>query len=317
MMNNHRSLMMDLQKIHDVIVRLLENRRFHYIDIPIHDNIGDLLIMKGTLRFFAKHKLVPASVSSVVSFNADWVKPGDVLVFHGGGNFGDLYANINDLREALIARFPQNRVVIMPQTIFFSTEEKQQRAAAVFRRHPDLHLFVRDRVSLAIAREFTGHAYLAPDMAHHLYPIAARSEAGAGTLRIARVDQEKPAAAAAAGALAYDKRTDWIDLIGGESRLIDLVWKLEYQFQHRKWDRLRRKLGPMVWVPISNRFSAKAISLFSRYDHIVTDRLHGHILACLMDKKNTVIDNSYGKNSTYINEWTRASDMVHLVGAPA
>lgn len=308
---------MDLQKIHDVIFRLLENKKFHYIDIPIHDNIGDLLIMKGTLRFFEKNHLTPSSVSSVVSFNPAWVAPGDVLVFHGGGNFGDLYANINDLREALIARFPQNRVVIMPQTIFFSTPEKQQQAAAAFRRHPDLHLFVRDRVSLAIARQFTEHAYLAPDMAHHLYPIISKPERAAGTLRIERVDLEKRPTPASLSALNYDKRTDWVDLIGAEKKLIDLVWKLEYQFQHRKWDGLLRKLAPMVWVPISNRFSSKAITLFSRYDHIVTDRLHGHILACLMDKKNTVIDNSYGKNSTYINEWTRASDMVHLVGAEA
>jgi Exopolysaccharide biosynthesis protein len=46
---------------------------------------------------------------------------------------------------------------------------------------------------------------------------------------------------------------------------------------------------------------------------VVTDRLHGHILACLMDKKHVVIDNSYGKNSTYMNQWTIESPLTTLV----
>jgi len=32
-----------------------------------------------------------------------------------------------------------------------------------------------------------------------------------------------------------------------------------------------------------------------------------------MDKPHTVIDNSYAKNSTYIDEWTAHSDLVRLV----
>ena len=43
-MKAHRSMMLDLQKKHDVIHELLKNKNFHYIDIPMHDNIGDLLM---------------------------------------------------------------------------------------------------------------------------------------------------------------------------------------------------------------------------------------------------------------------------------
>ena len=32
--------------------------------------------------------------------------------------------------------------------------------------------------------------------------------------------------------------------------------------------------------------------------------MHGHILACLVDVPNIVIDNSYGKNSGYYKQWT-------------
>jgi pyruvyl transferase EpsO len=311
-MKTHRSMMLDLQKKHDVIYELLKNKNFHYIDIPMHDNIGDLLIMQGTLAFFKKKGLSPKTTSTAWAFDPAWVKPGDILVFHGGGNFGDLYTNINELREEIIGRFPNNRIVMMPQTIFFSSDESRDRSAAAFRRHPDVHIFVRDKVSQRIATQFSDHVYLVPDMAHQLYPLAG-SQRGQGVLRIERVDVEKPVVPESLKHLKFDTRTDWVEVIGAEKRWINLGWRLQGSFIARGWQTCRKLLGPVYWVPVAQRFSSKAVDLFSRHDHIVTDRLHGHILSCLMDKKNTVIDNSYGKNSTYINEWTAGSDLVQLV----
>ncbi|USX25517.1 polysaccharide pyruvyl transferase family protein [Oxalobacteraceae bacterium OTU3CINTB1] len=313
-MKDHRSMMLDLQKTHDVIYDLLKNRQFHYIDIPMHDNIGDLLIMQGTLAFFKKKNLSPKTTSTASAFKPEWVGKDDILVFHGGGNFGDLYPNINDLREDIITRFPDNRIVMLPQTIFFSTDAKRDASAAVFRRHRDVHIFIRDRVSQQIAQRFSDHVYLVPDMAHQLYPITG-VPGGKGVLRIERVDVEKPAVPESLRDLTFDTRTDWVEVVGSEKNLIDFAWRLEGRFNARNWQALQKKLGPWYWVPVAQRFSNKAVALFSRHDHIVTDRLHGHILSCLMDKRNTVIDNSYGKNSTYINEWTGQSDLVRLVKA--
>jgi pyruvyl transferase EpsO len=56
----------------------------------------------------------------------------------------------------------------------------------------------------------------------------------------------------------------------------------------------------------------RAVDLFASHDHIVTDRLHGHILACLMNKPSTIVDNSYGKNSSYVSQWTMSSPLVSL-----
>jgi pyruvyl transferase EpsO len=48
---------------------------------------------------------------------------------------------------------------------------------------------------------------------------------------------------------------------------------------------------------------------------VVTDRLHGHILAMLMDMPTLVLDNSYGKNSRYAAVWTARSRLVTLLAA--
>ncbi|KAF7962366.1 hypothetical protein AWV80_22615 [Cupriavidus sp. UYMU48A] len=68
----------------------------------------------------------------------------------------------------------------------------------------------------------------------------------------------------------------------------------------------------MLWMKYADRLIAEAIDLFSSHEHVLTDRLHGHILACLLDMPNTVSDNSYGKNSGYINSWTKESSIVQL-----
>jgi pyruvyl transferase EpsO len=313
-MKNHRAMMLELQKNHDVIHDLLKHQPFHFIDVPMYDNIGDLLIMQGTLAFFKKKNLSPKTLSLAEAFESSWVAPGDVLVFQGGGNFGDLYPNINDLREQIITRHPNNRVVILPQTIFFKSDAQRDRSAAAFRTHPDVHIFTRDRVTQAIARQFTDHVYLAPDMAHQLYPITPTAS-GTGVLRIERVDVEKPAEPESIRHLRYATRTDWVELLGSQKKLIDFAWRMDGRFAKRHMAFARKWFCRLYWLPVAQRFSNQAIDLFSRHDHIVTDRLHGHILSCLLDKKNTVIDNSYGKNSTYMNEWTGQSELVTLVEA--
>lgn len=312
-MNKHSEVMEGLKAHHAIIAGMLKGKRFHYIDIPIHDNIGDLLIMLGTLRFFETNHLKPATIATTHSFKHEWVKPGDVLVFHGGGNFGDLYGHIHQDREKVIMAFPGNQIILMPQTLFFSSDAARAQSAANLSRHPDLHLFVRDLVSQKMAYEFTPHVYLVPDMAHQLYPVATPDKQGQGIVRIQRVDKEKPNTPESLRQLSIRTTTDWIEVIGEDRKLINLFEKLEWRLNHHGWHSGLTALAKWYWAPVSRRYVKKAIKVFSDHESVVTDRLHGHILACLMDKKHIVIDNSYGKNSTYMNQWTIESPLTTLV----
>ncbi|MNC49338.1 putative pyruvyl transferase EpsO [compost metagenome] len=80
---------------------------------------------------------------------------------------------------------------------------------------------------------------------------------------------------------------------------------------------VKRRTGiklPVVrgWYKYSDYLVGKAIRLFGSYQVIQTSRLHGHILSCLMDKKNILIDNSYGKNSSYYYTWTHECGSAEL-----
>jgi pyruvyl transferase EpsO len=285
--------MFELKNCHREIFNLLKDKRFHYIDIPVHNNIGDLLIMQGTMNFFREFDLSPITTSSARCFKSEWVRKDDVLVFHGGGNFGDIYGDINGLREDIMLRFKENRIVMMPQTIFFSRPESRARSAKAWRECVDFHLFVRDQVSYDAAKLFSNHIYLVPDMAHHLYPLKRKGQINSGSLRIKRVDAEKRKTPNALKGVTIDETT--------------------FAIRHNI-DLMLRMFGPLIWMPISKCLSRQAMKTFSNHGHVITDRLHGHILACLMDIPNTVVDNSYGKNSTYMREWTIDSEIVSLIG---
>jgi pyruvyl transferase EpsO len=309
----HTEMMTSLADMHRTVAGLIGTQPFHYVDYPVHGNIGDLLIMHGTLAFFDRFRLKPRISAPAFSYNPDWVEKGDVVVFHGGGNFGDLYSAFGSqpLREQVVARYPENRIVVLPQTIHFTSPEERKRSARIFRQHPDVHLCVRDYASYDIAREFTDHVYLLPDMAHQLYPILPAHAPTTGTLLISRMDDEKRSGAESAP-LEFTARTDWPLVVGERERNIDFFRRAMRSTYRVGLGWNANKLLTRSWAKYSGRLVDDAVRLFSRHGHIVTDRLHGHILACLMNRTSTVLDNSYGKNSAYVSAWTANSDLVVL-----
>lgn len=310
----HQEMMRDLSSQHDHVAGLIGNKPFHYVDIPVHGNIGDILIMLGTMAFFRKYALKPRLISPVFAFDPAWIKPDDVVVFHGGGNFGDLYSEygFQPLRERVVREKPHNRIIILPQTIYFSSPEAMAASAKIFRTHPDVHLFVRDRQSYEYAQAFTDHAYLVPDMAHHLYPIEPTAVPSSGVLRISRVDDEKPETDEGAEQGQYARITDWPELVGTDEKNIDFFRRVMRKLHRHGLSRLGNHIFSRLWIAYSGYLTKRAVGIFSTHEKVVTDRLHGHILACLMNKPNTVVDNSYGKNSSYLRQWTGNSGIVDL-----
>ncbi|WP_076592235.1 polysaccharide pyruvyl transferase family protein [Herminiimonas arsenitoxidans] len=308
----HEELCMDLMSKHDVLVDLIGDAPFHYVDIPTHGNVGDLLIMHGTLAFFHKKGLVPKLIAPYFAYDTRWIARDDVIVFHGGGNFGDLYPYFQNLRENIVQTQKRNRIIVLPQSLHFSSKEKMAASAKLFRTHGDVHICVRDHVSFKMAQEFTDHVYLLPDMAHQLYPMsAAVNHPSQQTLRISRVDDEGGAQDALPD-IDVATVTDWPEFVGAREENINLFRRAIGAFFRRGMGRYANRMLVRLWIAYSARLVTDAAQLFARHDLIVTDRLHGHILACLLRRKNIVLDNSYGKNSRYVEAWTSGSEQVTL-----
>ncbi|ACI97692.1 polysaccharide pyruvyl transferase family protein [Rhodospirillum centenum] len=276
--------------------------RVAYLDLPLHGNVGDLLIYLGTERFLAEQQqrvVLRTTCAASPARIARRIGTGDLICLHGGGNFGDLYPAHQEFRRAVVERFPDNRIVVMPQTVHFG-DGSLWHLLEPFRRHRRLTVCVRDRTSArALAEAGIEDVVLVPDMAHLLWRNRPDG-GGGGRLHLLRRDQEAPATAGPE-ATAPAAVCDWGDLIHPvERRCFRLL-----QIAARR----HLPVAPL-WQPLARRLARRAERLLARHDHVVTDRLHGVILSALLSRRVTALDNSYGKVSAYVDLWLDRSPLV-------
>ena len=314
------SLKQHLKKVSDVII---DKNDVLYFDYPLHLNVGDLLIYAGTEAFF-KHENIHIRLRRCLpAFDINEVKKyinkNTTILCHGGGNFGDLYPLIHQLREDLITHFPDNRIVVLPQTAYFSDETAMKKSAALFAKHKDCYLFARDAFTQEIMQHFSDKVELCPDMAHQLYgilPICDTAEKSAvenqykKTLYFLRKDIEASQLEKEiqSNLPSLQNVKDWDDLLSVKDlkfelylgRLSKLANKLNLAFMKNRINEF--------WYQHALNIIYRAQQQFSAYDLVVTSRLHGHIFSCLLGIPNQVCDNSYGKNMRYYRQWTKDID---------
>ena len=102
--------------------------------------------------------------------------PDDLILLHSGGNMGDRAMWSERIRRLIIRSFPDNRIVSLPQTIFFSDtprgHEEYDNTRHIYAEHNDLTIVARDPLSEKIARTMFPHARIgcAPDFVLSLSP---------------------------------------------------------------------------------------------------------------------------------------------------
>ena len=279
--------------------------RYALLDYPAHGNVGDSAIWLGALEAF---RLLgagrPAYSCCVSTYHAGVLrrKVGRGPVFlSGGGNFGDLYPHHQQLRERAVRDFPDRAVVQLPQAIHFDQTDTQAVAREVFAAHPNLTLFVRDRQSLARARDGLGvQAHLAPDLALALPRPVRQAAPTQDVVWLLRDDDEVQGGALSppVGSRAVDWVTESPDGLGlRQARLTRDVHAKPSRRLRGHW--LRRTYGPMA-----RKRLARGTALLASGRLVVTDRLHGHLLCVLLGIPHVLLDNRYGKNRALYEAWT-------------
>lgn len=311
----HAEVMDSLVSQHSILLGLIGSRNINYIDLPFHGNVGDLLIMLGTVAFFEKHKLPVIRKGMYFNFSSSFVQKGEAVLLHGGGNFGDIYGPFQAFRERIISDLPDNRIIILPQTMHFSNDENYRKCCELFSKHKDLHICVRDQRSYDLAKHMTPHVYLLPDMAHQLWPISRDNTVFRKKPLLILKRRDSEAVESPLSGKSPSDLFDWDDLIG-KLWIYTLSNFMERGMYHaNKWgvNYPFMNMESNWWIWQSKRFVKRATELFGSYSAVESDRLHAHILSCLMSIPNKIHDNSYGKNSNYIAQWTKDSPLVELV----
>ncbi len=111
-----------LEKLKQLIYETLDpliTQNYCLLDIPDQPNVGDQLIYEGEMAFLQRfnYKLIYEAADKYEEHNK--IPEDCTILFHGGGNFGDLYRSHQKSRLGVIEKFCNHKIIIFPQTVYY------------------------------------------------------------------------------------------------------------------------------------------------------------------------------------------------------
>ncbi len=236
-------------------------------------NVGDQAQALAIRKWFRKHfkdylvlELNKDEVYRYASSLGKIVGKDDLVFLHSGGNLGDKGLWSENARRLVIQNLPENKIISLPQTIFFSDSdtgrEELRRSRDIYGRHKDLVLLARDERSFSLVKEyFPGcRVGLAPDFVLSLGSSPPEAPRGEKILLCLRSDPESVLDDVAKRAL---------------ERFLDGTG--------RGWDYCDTTITRDIAPEDREKELERMLDTFSRYRLAITDRLHG-IIFCVLTK---------------------------------
>ena len=287
------------------VVKPLINGKCHLTNLPYHTNIGDSLIWNGAIELLSSLKCSIASQTSERTWHDTKVTAEDIIVFDGGGNIGDIWRENMEFFLKVIDANHNNRIVLLPNSVWYSDQNLIETDAQRMAAHPDLHLIARDNYSYDLMNRYFGanHIYLAPDMAFYI-PDSKLAKARAitpkegTTLYLRRIDKEM---AYQTGINPTDATTisDWPSMTS--PTLTDCMFPIINSILWRCG--MTRAIDAIAHRCVRDRYVKVGSRFIAGFDNIITTRLHTLILSVLVGRPVQYIDNISGKLSAYVDTW--------------
>ena len=304
-------------QLHETLRPLVGSaERVALIDFPNTANVGDSAIYLGELACLSALKVpFPRFICDLRTYDrAELVRalgPSGLILFAGGGSLGDVWPAAQELREEIIRAFPDHAIVQFPQTIHFERVDALRRARASLNAHRRMTLLVRDRRSLEVAQsEFTAATILCPDAALSLGPLDRPVRPTHRRVWLMRTDKESRVPVPAGA----EPVVDWLDEPPMWRR--SLSYRLMGAVRRRPFRPIARPLLMRLYASLARERLRRGLGLLASGEVVITDRLHAHILCLLMGIPHVVLDNSYGKLSSFFQTWTRDVDNVRWANSP-
>lgn len=284
--------------------------------LPYYNNIGDTLIWDGELELLEKSRHKCVGVCGWDSYPGRQLPENVVILITGGGYFGDLW---RDGWQAVLDGIKPNRnnkIIFLPNTIYYNDEKLRDADADYLSGFPNLTILVRDNVSYETAnRYFRNPCMLVPDMAfcmdNKLISTWAAKKATKKVLLFKRNDKECPESDFEIGENEFDV-SDWLPMER------PMIWEERFHRIIRNLNRTRRlhpglphKLSTPLYRYWYRRMLTRwGLEQLSGYERIYTTRLHAMILGIMLGRDVVMIDNKFGKLSSFYNTWLLDCDNV-------
>lgn len=274
-----------------------------YLLSPEHGNLGDQAIAIAISKFL--HDKYTDKLIVEFSFHEylyvkdnlhEIINAKDIIFLHGGGNLGNLYINEEILRRDVIGKFMNNKIVIMPQSISFTTDsagvKELETTKKIYNNHINLNIVCRENKSLETAKSIfpSNNLFLSPDSVMYLENEYLEEEfKREGVLFAFRSDKEKVVNE---------------DIIKGlEDKFFRKGENIKY-----KDTIIRKKLNEKT----REKELLKILRAFGNSKLVITDRFHGVIFSVITRTPCIVFKSLDHKISEGIR-WFENKDYIYYV----
>ncbi len=266
---------------------------------PLHGNLGDQAIVLGEKEFlkdyFPRDKVIEIDGDFVRRLKAPFLKlivGNKTILINGGGFLGDLYMREENMVRKLIRLFPQNKIVIFPQTLYFGEGEvEKNKTINIYEKHKNLHLCLRENYSFDLAKSLFSNVkvYLIPDMVLYIKRVNNKTKENT-CIFCMRKDKE-----------AILQASDVL-------RMKDIC-RDRFESGIKETDTV---VGFNILEKYREKYVYGKINEFASAKCVITDRLHGMVMAYLARTEVYVFDNCNYKVKGVYN-WIKENKRVHLV----
>lgn len=296
----------------------LINKDYVYLDLPYHNNIGDSLIWKGTLSFLKHIPFKCLYSTNYSNYQDKRMDSFSLILFHGGGNFGDLYPLLNEFRKKVIAAHPKQEILILPQTVFYKEKSHLLEDADFYNKYSNITICARDKLSYSILRQYfvNNRILLVPDMAFCINLNTDTDKRTGRVLYLKRNDIER----ININTSLFPRNVEIHDwpvlekepLLNKSCRYLSMIFEKSDSILKLHLSAL---LEDFLWKKILKSYNIKrGIDFLSSYDKIYTSRLHVAILGILLNKPRIyLLDNNYGKLRSFYETWLSDLDSVEYL----
>lgn len=255
----------------------------YVIGCPEFSNLGDNAIMVAEVEFLKKYGIPAKHIECITEkeFLKDYeiisglIDKKSLICGLGGGNMGNQYGSEEKVRRTMLVCFPNNRIIIFPQTIHYVGETKtvdEQESKKYYNGRANLTLIAREEESQKIMQRLypDTETLLTPDIVlftkKELYDVVPQERNG--VLFCMRSDAEKSIYDADLLALK-----EFIKSKGSDYQETDMYSDCAITKENRK-DCIRRKMQEFCGAEL-----------------VITDRLHGMIFAAITETPCIVFSN--------------------------
>lgn len=278
------------------------NKKAYVFLAADYGNLGDIAITYSQTQFLKKslkdYEIIDVPISRTLEgifMIKKTIRKDDIVTIVGGGNFGDLYNQIEFYRKLVVESFSNNKIISFPQTMDFSNSKKGEKALLLakksYSRHKNLTFVAREKVSFNMMKDtfLSNNVILSPDIVMSLNKIEPTFKRN-GVVLCLREDNEK--------LLKPEEQTKLMELVNKNFKT-----KSNYD-THINKDNLtvEKRIFELekIW------------DVFKNAEFVITDRLHGMIFCYITNTPCLVFQNNNHKiKSSY--EWIKNKSNIKLM----